>query len=821
MKKYIVTMALLALGFTACNKTEVENQAVPEETPSKTTVYQVSIPATMADTKAVDFSGTDPVTGKPTAVSTFVAGDKVYVYNETKDVMACDDQGKSIALTLTADDITDDGKSCTLTGTLSFHKYENNTWTHVSVEDTDSYKLLYNLSMPYTGKPLASESELWYFEQDGTAAGVADYAIATTTLNNDGGVLTTTSTVSFTNLQSMFRFKFIDESTNAINVKHLVITSKNSAVASYYSPLLPSTNSYTYDTDDPFPVTLTTPTTDYIYVALCIKESVAAGDELTFKAIDADGKVYTGTKDAPNDGFKNGKYYYNSSAITLTHDASKDITAPNIVWTSPSTPIEMNYNGEYPGFPADFDITLSGTSRNCYFFLLNAGTVRLNGINATYSGPFFDYGGNLTVELQNGSANTIVDTSVNTYGAYCIGAATLKLSGNGTLTVTTSDAERCGFNGSTNYNIANNGHETTTVLDVSSQLAAEGYSVIRSARTDNADGTYTWTYTVRPLINLSSLNGDYVAQNGDVLTGTLTGNHKISVADGATVTLAGVSINADGSRTGEFNGITCLGNATINLADGTTNTVRGMTGSSDEYSGIFVPHNDTDEYTLTIQGSGTLNAFGGSCAAGIGANRRNHGGNIVIAGGTINATGGANAAGIGSGSLSSSYTISCGNITISGGTVIANGGAHAAGIGSGEFGSCGIITISNGTIVANGGARAAGIGSGEGGSCGTITISGGTVTANGGDNAPGIGSGEDGSCGGITINTGVTKVTATKGSGAPNSNSIGPGQNGSCDRVSIGGTTYWSIISIHTQEYGYLNEGATYLTTSPLVYPAP
>ena len=245
---------------------------------------------------------------------------------------------------------------------------------------------------------------------------------------------------------------------------------------------------------------------------------------------------------------------------------------------------------------------------------------------------------------------------------------------------------------------------------------------------------------------------------------------QISIADGAVVWLGGVSINADGTMTGEYAGITCLGNATINLADGTTNTVRGM---ADDYSGIFVPHNDTDEddegdegdegdeYTLTIRGTGTLNAFGGQNSAGIGANSRYDSGNIVIAGGIINATGGGeSAAGIGSGYMSTSQTNFCGDITISGGTITANGGNYAAGIGSGYYGKCGSIEIT----------------------------------------------------------TGVTKVTATKGSGAPNS--IGPGQNGSCNSVTIGDTQYWGWVST-SMEDGYKNSGDTYLTQSPLVYPAP
>ena len=43
-------------------------------------------------------------------------------------------------------------------------------------------------------------------------------------------------------------------------------------------------------------------------------------------------------------------------------------------------------------------------------------------------------------------------------------------------------------------------------------------------------------------IDLSMLTGDYVAQNGDVLTGTLSGYYKISIAPGATVTLRNATI---------------------------------------------------------------------------------------------------------------------------------------------------------------------------------------------------------------------------------------------------------------------------------------
>ena len=281
--------------------------------------------------------------------------------------------------------------------------------------------------------------------------------------------------------------------------------------------------------------------------------------------------------------------------------------------------------------------------------------------------------------------------------------------------------------------------------------------------------------------DLSKLTGDYIAQDGETLTGTLAGNYMISIAKGATVTLDGVTITGENSLDYKWAGITCEGDATIILKDGTENTVNGF---HQNYPGIQAGPTGT---TLTIKGetagTGKLTASSNGNGAGIGGKMSMDCGNIEIQGGVITATGSSYAAGIGGANSST-----CGSITISGGTVTATGGDWGAGIGSGG-GTCGNITISGGTVTANGGNKGAGIGSVGGGTCGDILISGGTVTATGGDNGAGIGTGDGGSCGDIKITTGVTKVTATKGSGADNSigKATNPG-NGNCGTVTIGCT---------------------------------
>ena len=285
---------------------------------------------------------------------------------------------------------------------------------------------------------------------------------------------------------------------------------------------------------------------------------------------------------------------------------------------------------------------------------------------------------------------------------------------------------------------------------------------------------------------LTASTGELTLQDGDILTGTGGANTRLKIEEDATVVLSGVT-NTAITEDASIPGIECLGNATIILAG--SNSVTGRWNAA----GIFIPSGKT----LTILGSGSLRATGGSDGAGIGGTEGTSCGSIIIQGGTVTATGTGECAGIGSGSATDANII-CGDISISGGTVTAKGGNHAAGIGSGDnntgINTCGAITISGGTVTAKGGEEGAGIGSGHANkasnTCGAITISGGTVTAQGGMYAAGIGSGNGNSnsgnvivssCGAISITGGT--VEATSGDRAAG---IGSGSVGKFTSISIG-----------------------------------
>lgn len=324
------------------------------------------------------------------------------------------------------------------------------------------------------------------------------------------------------------------------------------------------------------------------------------------------------------------------------------------------------------------------------------------------------------------------------------------------------------------------------VTDQTVSFAAPGYTFSKDHVTFEAGKYYrsTLAMTAANTVDLASKNSDYVAQNGEILTGTLSGNYKISIADGATVTLRNVSIVGNNTSGEAYNhaGIACPGDAVI-ILDG-TNTVKGF---YENYPGIHVAQNKT----LTIQGTGSLNASSNGYGCGIGAGYAMACGNIIIGGGTIEATGGVGCAAIGGSQQTSS---SCGDIVINGGTITAVGGSSSPGIGAALNGKCGNITITGGNITSNGQLYGAGIGSGGYAECGDITISGGTIDATG-NYAPGIGSGlQSAKCGDILISGGDVKTTGTGG----NFISLGCGYASTCGSITVtDGTTKLAIYGGH------------------------
>ena len=454
MKKLFCFLAMVALGLSACNNKETPDN----NTESPAQVYHFSIPASFGtgtpDTRAVSFDGT-------TSSSTFATTERVHIYNSTKATM--------LSGYLSPTNLSNDNQNCDLTGDLTG-----------TIDEADELWLLYNID---------ENGEISYDNQNGLASGVRDGAKAIVTVNTTSPL--TTSDAHFTNLQSVFRFKFVDEGGNPISVRTLTLYSTNGGTITRSF----NAKQNTYETNrihiNRFPSSK-----DYLYAGVCFNPNhVADGNKMVFLA-DNGSHLYRGKKAEPASGFTNGKYYYNTNPIQLTDEGEKqypDVDGDTSLIDEDYFEIESGT--EYVGISSiSFGYRFIVTHSNPTLFFLP-------GLTATrFEDSFIHSDYPVTLDLYGANSISCQDND------RCVcSLQDLKLQGNGTLTVTSNDAANCGLYGS-NYTSSDNHHEITTALDVSSLLAANGYKVTRSARTDNHDGSYSWTYTVSGLPNTFRVN---------------------------------------------------------------------------------------------------------------------------------------------------------------------------------------------------------------------------------------------------------------------------------------------------------------------------
>ncbi|MBQ6741315.1 MAG: hypothetical protein IJR04_01845 [Bacteroidales bacterium] len=663
-------------------------------------------------------------------VKTFAAGEQIaVVYINTSDHTV-----KATSVALTAGDISNNGKSATFTVTLTDPKAGT------------TVKYVYPASMvDNTGKETAIAN------QDGTLESLSslyDYAYGEGTF--DGSALPRLT------LSNQF----------AIGK----ITMKNYAGSSTLSYIKGATI-----TDGTNTYTITPASSEFswpIYVAM---KPVSSDKTITINATDEGTRDYdTYTK------FVTGKTLYAGKMYTLTVKMRRKVELSHLSHYTGSTDYFTSQNGD----------VLTGTLQEGSIIIDHGDTVTLAGvtINSTNSESYNWAGitcyGDATLILKEGTTNTVRGQG-NYPGIHVLWYnRTLTIMGGGSLNAS-SNGTGAGIGGGYNMDCGNihikggiitaTGGEGAAGIGGGAEASCgdititSGVTFVAATKTSLAEksigagnngtcGTVTIGGTVYPagisespytypenVINLATITANYTVPNGKTICGILGANVKISIAAGATVTLRDVTINGINSKSCLWAGINCEGNATLILEG--TNKVKGF---YEYYPGIQAAHNGTgsgDEYTLTIQGDGSLTASSNGWGAGIGSGRH----------GFVNS------------SSSSGFFAPCGNINIQGGTITATGGTGAAGIGAATRSSCGNITISGGTITATGGEYASGIGSGsydyweiDNSSCGNITISG-------------------------------AHVTATKGGGSPNS--IGKGYGASCGTVTIGGTEYPDGIS--------------------------
>ncbi len=296
MKKYRLSIisCILIIGFAAvsCSKSLDRSDEIDQEKE-----YNVSIPAQKVSTKVVADGGK----------ASFSTSEKVWVYNEST--------GKIDKNSLSP---AENAATTTLQGEL-YGTYAVN----------DQLKLLYN-----SGR---QSSIVNYTYQNGMIHGVTDAGVAFVSIKEVDGATIKTTDALFTNLQSIFKLKFVDGSTT-LKVKSVSITSVDNKLQQSYD-IVNDNVSYGSIT-----VSNNTAMTE-VFVALRFTPNPS--DIIIFNVIDENGKVYTGTKTAPASGFTLGKFY--SSTISVTSHLFS-ISSSESVYFSPGNFDWINYSFAIPQY---------------------------------------------------------------------------------------------------------------------------------------------------------------------------------------------------------------------------------------------------------------------------------------------------------------------------------------------------------------------------------------------------------------------------------------------------------------------------------------
>ena len=537
MKKIFYLIAVLALGMTACIKNEIQ---APAEGASDAPVCRFSIPATLdagTDTKAIEVGGTS-------ITSTFSSDDKVYVFIKrdlgSSSIVAAAHNGTDAYLYLTPTDIK--GSSCTLDGALTFFSVENNQFVPFVPAVDDVVYLFYNFSHTAVGPTFDStgwdftrqngsinedvyggsyghtylatqgisafdcaEARMVVTEADGDAT--SGYSLKMSQYGNES-----LTSVRFAKKSSLFRqrLKFTDEEGEPIGVPTLERLSiyfegGNYFVESYTPFSQYGAFYYTSELtlDEPF----ISSDGDVYFSLMFTMDNI--DKPLVLEARDVEGNVYSVTKEVPEGGFKNGKYYYGEASLTW-----KKTVKPEVSGTT-ATP----FFGRYSIEEDPVELELWGNSEGYYFRLVNnqGGTITLDNVHASGSLHEDLYSPFISQETtENAQTISLVLTGANSIECQSFWAilvyGDLKLSCTGsvaTLTVTTTSAECCGiscwnYRSDGEFDKSFNEFYNEGELNVTNMLAASGYKVIRSVRTANDDDhdfyvdSYTWTYTVRP-----------------------------------------------------------------------------------------------------------------------------------------------------------------------------------------------------------------------------------------------------------------------------------------------------------------------------------
>jgi len=403
-------------------------------------------------------------------------------------------------------------------------------------------------------------------------------------------------------------------------------------------------------------------------------------NEGTSLTISGDGILHAGYKQDGNGAFgaaiggycdsNFGTITINGGTIYATGTSGASIGSGNLYHTSNTMTGTIVLNGgtiyaDLVGNPVSSGAVLKGSGAKIYCTSVRADTSDLNEIVYSKNGTSATVYGNatLTDDFEVPSSGLTVPSGTTLTipaGKILAVAQDRQIVGSGTIVNNGRVKADCTLE--SYFDTLNITIEKTHIYNAEGVCSCNAVDPMRdSAFTVTGIGDYSWDEGAGVL----TITGSSVTvSNKDKNTAT---THRIYIQGTANVTLDGVNIETGSGAPIEIRDYNDT-NVTLTLSG--SNTLISQTANKAAIHKTRGQQGDNSAAaTLTINGSGSLTAIGGSNAAGIGGGGyRGDTHNIIINSGTINAKGTGTAAGIGSSDDGSTW-----NIVINGGNVTASG----------------------------------------------------------------------------------------------------------------------------------------------------
>ena len=510
-------MALAALlfagaAFTACSTSSSDNEII-DQTPAQPTTgkYTLTVNATKVADAATRALSLDENTN--TLNATWKYGDVVYVTKESGGLTQ-GEYGKLMATNVSAD-----GLSCTLTGSISGQQ----------IGKGDVLTLRYHNSN--------------YPSQEGTIDYIAekcDVAIATVTVDKvENGLITTTGNANFESQQAIVKFSLKQpDGTTSLAADYLLV------LVNYF---VGST-----ETVDAYKVTPDAAMSD-IYVAVKGNTNIA---NVTLTALSSSGKY---TYDKTDVTFQNGKYYAISvkmkeAEATNLSDLKKNYTAPDC--TVLTGELSGNYKVSIAAGATVIlkNVTINGIRNNESYnwagitcegsaTIILVGENKVKGFHLSYPGLYVPKQKKLTIK-GSGSLNASSYGGAGIGGGKNINCGEITITG-GTITATGS-GKSAGIGGGLNAtcgDITITGGTVTATGDIYAAGIGSGYT--QDGNDPASCGNITITSSVTKVTATKGTDASYSIGPGN--SGSC-----------GTVTIGGVSYGTNGVDPNQNDGLTYI-----------------------------------------------------------------------------------------------------------------------------------------------------------------------------------------------------------------------------------------------------------------------